>query len=155
MTAKQDSANVLGSPPVVLLALLAGGGLIHLLVPVDVYPGSFPNVVGLPLIAAAIVLFMLSVREFSRQGTPVRGSEPVAVVVASGPYRFSRNPIYLSMLLLEVGIALMVNSVWILAAVALMFAYLSLGVIAREELYLAEKFGDEYLRYKAGVRRWI
>jgi protein-S-isoprenylcysteine O-methyltransferase Ste14 len=129
--------------------------LIHLLVPVDLYPGSFPNAVGLPFIALAITLFMLSVREFSRQGTPVRGSEPAAVVVASGPYRFSRNPIYLSMLLLEVGIALMVNSVWMLLAVALMFAYLSLGVIAREEDYLSRKFGDEYLRYEASVRRWI
>jgi len=153
--ATKDSANVLGSPPLVLLALLAAGGLSHLLLPVDVYPRSFPNVVGLPAIAAAVMLFMLSVREFSRQGTPVRGSEPAAVVVASGPYRFSRNPIYLSMLLLEVGIALMVNSVWMLAAVTLMFAYLSLGVIAREEMYLARKFGDEYLRYKASVRRWL
>jgi len=155
VTAIKDTANVLGSPPVVLLALLAGGGLIHLLVPVDLFSDSFPNVIGLPLIALAIALFMLSVREFSRQGTPVRGSEPAAVVVASGPYRFSRNPIYLSMLLLEVGIALMVNSVWMLAAVALMFAYLSLGVIAREEGYLSRKFGDEYLRYKASVRRWL
>ncbi len=150
-----DSADVLGSPPIVLLALLAAGGLIHLLLPVEVFPGSFPNVVGLPFIAAAIVLFMLSVREFSRHGTPVRGSEPATVVVAGGPYRFSRNPIYLSMLLLEIGIALMLDSAWMLVAVALMFAYLSLGVIAREEGYLARKFGDEYVRYRESVRRWI
>ena len=155
MTAMKDSAKVLGSPPLVLLALLAAGSLAHLFLPVELYSGSFPNVVGLPFIAAAIVLFMLSVREFSRSGTPVRGSEPAAVVVASGPYRFSRNPIYLSMLLLEAGIALMANSAWLLAAVAVMFAYLSLGVIAREEDYLSRKFGDEYLRYKASVRRWI
>jgi protein-S-isoprenylcysteine O-methyltransferase Ste14 len=153
--ATKDSANVLGSPPLVLLALLAAGGLIHLILPVGILPGSFPNAVGLPFIVAAITLFMLSVRAFSRQGTPVRGSEPATAIVASGPYRFSRNPIYLSMLLLEVGIALMVNSVWMLAAVALMFAYLSLGVIAREETYLAHKFGEEYLRYKQSVRRWI
>ena len=155
MTAIKDSANVLGSPPLVLLALLAAGGFGHHLLPVDVYPGSFPNVVGLPFIAAAIVLFILSVREFSRHGTPVRGSEPAAAVVASGPYRFSRNPIYLSMLLLEAGIALMANSAWMLAAAALMFAYLSLGVVAREEGYLSAKFGSEYLLYKASVRRWL
>jgi protein-S-isoprenylcysteine O-methyltransferase Ste14 len=155
VTAIKDTANVLGSPPVVLLALLAGGGLVHLLLPVDLFPDSFPNVIGLPLIALAIALFMLSVREFSRQGTPVRGSEPASVVVASGPYRFSRNPIYLSMLLLEAGIAIMANSAWIMVAILFMFAYLSLGVIAREEIYLVDKFGDEYLRYKASVRRWI
>jgi protein-S-isoprenylcysteine O-methyltransferase Ste14 len=59
------------------------------------------------------------------------------------------------MLLLEAAIALMANSAWLLAAVAVMFAYLSLGVIAREEDYLSRKFGDEYLRYKASVRRWL
>ena len=155
MTATNDSANVVGSPPLVLLALLAGGGLLHLAFPVDLLPDSFPNVIGLPFIVSAIALFMLSVREFSRQGTSVRGSEPASVVVASGPYRFSRNPIYLSMLLLEAGVALMANSAWILAAVAPMFAYLSLGVIVREEGYLSRKFGGEYLRYKTSVRRWI
>ncbi len=155
MTAAKDSANAVGSPPLVLLALLTVGGLIHLLLPVDIFPDSFPNVVGLPFIAAAIALFILSFREFSRHGTPVRGSEPATAVVAGGPYRFSRNPIYLSMLLLETGIALMVDSAWLLAAVALMFIYLSFGVIGREESYLARKFGDEYLDYKASVRRWI
>jgi protein-S-isoprenylcysteine O-methyltransferase Ste14 len=154
MTATRDTANVLGAPPLVLLALLAAGGLGCLILPIDVYPG-FPNVVGLPVIAASILLFMLSRREFSRHGTPISGSQPAVAVVASGPYRFSRNPIYLSMLLLGAGIALLVNSVWMLAAVALMFVYLSLGVIVREEAYLARKFGDEYLRYKASVRRWI
>jgi len=155
MTAIKDTASVLGSPPMVLLALLAGGGLLQLLIPVDLFPDSFPNVIGLPLIVLAIALFMLSVREFSHEGTPVRGSEPASVVVASGPYRFSRNPIYLSMLLLEAGIALMANSAWITVAIPLMFAYLSLGVIAREEIYLTRRFGEEYLHYKASVRRWI
>ena len=138
-----------------LLALLAAGGLIHLIAPVGVLPDALPSAVGLPFIVAAIALFMLSVREFSSHGTPVRGSEPATNVVTSGPYRYSRNPIYLSMLLLEIGIALMVNSVWLLVAVALMVAYLSLGVIAREERYLAGKFGEAYLHYKASVRRWL
>jgi len=153
--ATKDSANVRGAPPLVLLALIAAGGLIHLLAPLAILPDSVPNAVGLLPIAAAIALFMLSVREFSRHNTPVRGSEPVMTIVASGPYRLSRNPIYLSMLVLQVGIALIVNSAWMFAAVAVMFAYLSLGVIAREESYLTGKFGEQYLRYKASVRRWV
>jgi protein-S-isoprenylcysteine O-methyltransferase Ste14 len=151
----RDSANVLGSPPVVLFSSIAVGVLLHLLIPGEALPGFAAWVLGAPLVLAALALFALSAREFGRRGTPVRGTEPVTTVVTTGPYRLSRNPIYLAFVLLQLGIGVSLNSLWLHLTLLSFIAYLSIGVIAREEEYLERKFGDEYLRYKASVRRWI
>ena len=151
----EDHADVVGRPPAVALAALAVGVVLHLVVPVEIAPGLATWVLGIPVAIVSLALFLLSVREFSRHGTPVRGTEPVTTIVATGPYRFSRNPIYLSFVLLQLGIALTVNSVWILLMVIPTLLYLSFGVIAREESYLARKFGDEYRGYRNSVRRWF
>ena len=151
----EDHADVVGRPPAVTLAALATGVVLHLVGPVEIAPELPTWALGIPLAVFSIALFLLSVREFSRHGTPVRGTEPVITIVATGPYRFSRNPIYLSFVLLQLGIALTANSVWILLMVIPTLLYLSFGVIAREEGYLARKFGDEYGGYRNSVRRWL
>jgi len=151
----EDHADVVGRPPAVALAALITGVILHLVVPVEIVPDFATWVVGVPLAVVALALFALALREFRKYGTPVRGTEPVTTIVATGPYRFSRNPIYLSFVLLHLGIAATANSAWILLAVIPTLMYLSFGVIVREEGYLARKFGEQYLRYKASVRRWI
>ena len=75
--------------------------------------------------------------------------------IQTGPYRLSRNPIYLSFTLLELGIGILVNSAWVLGMLIPTVAFISYGVIAREEEYMAAKFGEEYRGYKTDVRRWI
>jgi protein-S-isoprenylcysteine O-methyltransferase Ste14 len=151
----EDHADVVGRPPATALAALAVGVVLHLVVPVEIVPGLATWVLGIPVAIVSLALFLLSVREFSHHGTPVRGTEPVTAIVATGPYRFSRNPIYLSFVQLQLGIALTANSVWILLMVIPTVLYLSFGVIDREESYLARKFGDEYRHYRQSVRRWI
>jgi protein-S-isoprenylcysteine O-methyltransferase Ste14 len=151
----EDHADVVGRPPAVALAALAVGVVLHLVVPVEIVPGLATWVLGIPVAIVSLALFLASVREFSRHGTPVRGTEPVITIVATGPYRFSRNPIYLSFVLLHLGIALTANRLWILLMVIPTLLYLSLGVIAREESYLARKFGNEYGGYRNSVRRWL
>ena len=86
---------------------------------------------------------------------PVPARKPTTAIVRSGPYRFSRNPIYLAYSLLLLGIALWVNSVWLLATLGVAVALMHFFVIRREEEYLERRFGLEYLRYKASVRRWV
>ena len=98
---------------------------------------------------------MLSVREFRKARTPIRTRKPVTVVITTGPYRFSRNPIYLSFTLLQFGLGMWANSTWLVGMLIPALLLMSYGVIAREERYMARKFGDEYLRYRASVRRWI
>jgi len=151
----EDHADVVGRPPAVALAALAVGVVLHLVVPVEIVPGLPTWPLGIPVAIVSLALFLLSVREFSRHGTPVRGTEPVTTIVATGPYRFSRNPIYLSFVLLQLGIALTANSLWILLMVIPTLLYLSFGVIDREESYLSRKFGAEYAGYRNSVRRWL
>lgn len=151
----EDHADVVGRPPAVAAATLGTGVVLHLVVPVEIVPDLPAWVLGIPLAVFSLALFLLSIREFNRHGTPVRGTQPVTSIVSSGPYRFSRNPIYLSFVLFQLGIALTANSAWIVLMVVPLVLYLSFGVIAQEESYLVRKFGQEYLRYKASLRRWI
>ncbi len=103
----------------------------------------------------AIALFSFAVAKFRAAGTPVPASKPTTAIVRTGPYRFSRNPIYLAFSVLQVGIAIWVNSLWLLATLAGALALIHYVVIPREEQYLERRFGAEYLDYKASVRRWL
>ena len=145
---------VLARPPIVYLAsILAGFGL-NAVWPVEVFPRAIKSLGGL-LTLVAVALFVLSVREFRKARTPIRTRKPVTVVITTGPYRFSRNPIYLSFTLLQFGLGMWANSAWLVSMLIPALLLMSYGVIAREERYMARKFGDEYLRYRASVRRWI
>jgi len=142
-------------PPVVYLSAIALGLLLHLVWPLRLAPAA----VGVPLgtIAAlvAVALFLYAVRTLRSADTPVPGNRPTTTIVRTGPFRFSRNPIYLSFSLLLLGVAFLVNSWWLLATLAVAVALMSFVVIPREERYLERRFPSEYLPYKASVRRWL
>ncbi len=87
--------------------------------------------------------------------TELNAYKPTTAIVMRGPFRFSRNPLYLSLTALYIGIATVVNSLWAIVLLPVALVAISRGVIEREERYLERKFGEEYLRYKAKVRRWI
>ncbi|MFL5462086.1 MAG: methyltransferase family protein, partial [Gemmatimonadales bacterium] len=110
---------------------------------------------GALLVLLAIGLFLLSVRTFHAAGTPVPGNQPTTTIVGTGPYHYSRNPIYLAFSLLQFGIALWVNSVWLVVTLVVAVAVMALVVIPREERYLEARFPSEYPSYKASVRRWL
>jgi protein-S-isoprenylcysteine O-methyltransferase Ste14 len=76
-------------------------------------------------------------------------------LVVDGPFRFTRNPLYLSLTLLYSGTALLLNLLWVVLLLPIALVIMQFGVISREERYLEKKFGQEYLRYKTRVRRWI
>lgn len=142
-------------PPLVYLASLVIGVLIQLAMPLPFLPRTLTVALGAPLVVVAIVLFAYSVAKFRAAGTPVPARKPTTVIVRTGPYRFSRNPIYLAFSLFQLGIAIWVNSVWLLATLAGAVALIHSIVIRREEKYLERRFGAEYLDYKAAVRRWL
>jgi protein-S-isoprenylcysteine O-methyltransferase Ste14 len=110
---------------------------------------------GVSLTVVAIALFAYSVATFRAAGTPVPARQPTTVIVRTGPYRFSRNPIYLAFSLLQLGIAIWANSVWLVATLVGAVALIRFVVIPREEQYLERRFGAQYLDYKASVRRWL
>ena len=151
-----DVANLgLVRPPVVFLASIGLGLLVHLFWPVQVLPASVSVPIGVLLVPAAVALFISSVRTFRKAGTPVPGNRPTTIIVRTGPYGFSRNPIYLAFTLFQVGLAAWLNSLGLLVTLLPALALMMLVVVPREERYLEARFPSEYLPYKREVRRWL
>jgi protein-S-isoprenylcysteine O-methyltransferase Ste14 len=151
-----EAANLgLVRPPLVYLCSIALGVILHYAWPIPLLPRNVSPRLGALLVVLAIGLFVIAVRTFRAAGTPVPGNRPTTTIVHTGPYRFSRNPIYLAFSLLQLGIAVWVNSIWpvitLLAAVAVM----SFVVIPKEERYLEARFPSDYSHYKTSVRRWF
>ncbi len=94
-------------------------------------------------------------RRFRRAGTTFDVRKAASVLITDGPYRFSRNPSYVSLTLLYLGIGFLLNNGWILLLVVPVLLVMNLWVVRKEERHLETKFGEDYLRYKAAVRRWL
>src|SRR4051812_11866432 len=141
-------------PPVYLTSIVAGLAL-QVFWRLRLVPPRLNLPLGAAAIVAAIALFITAVRTFRAAGTPVPGNQPTSAIVRTGPYRYSRNPIYLAFSLLQLGIALCVNSLWLLLTLLPAVLLMSLVVIPREEAYLEARFPSEYLPYKKSVRRWF
>jgi len=151
-----DVANLgLARPPVVYLVSIAVGSLLEFAWPLPFLPHALSTPLGILLVVAAVMLFIGSVGRFRAAGTPVPGNKPTTAIVQSGPYRFSRNPIYLAFSLFHLGIAIWINSLWLIATLVAALGVMARVVIPREEQYLERRFGEEYLTYKKSVRRWI
>lgn len=142
-------------PPFVYLGAIGLGLLIHLFWPMPLLRASVSVTIGVVVVLVAGVLFVSAVRTFRKANTPVPGNRTPTVIVRSGPYSFSRNPIYLAFTLFQVGLALLINSLGVLLALLPALALMVLVVIPREERYLQARFPSEYLPYKRTVRRWL
>jgi protein-S-isoprenylcysteine O-methyltransferase Ste14 len=151
-----EVANLgIARPPLVYLAAIVIGSVLEFAWPTAFLPRGFATPLGSALVVAAVILFFYSVGKFRAAGTPVPGNRPTTAIVRTGPYGFSRNPIYVAFSLLQLGIAAWINSLWLIATLIVAIALMTTVVIPREERYLERKFGTEYLEYKARVRRWI
>jgi protein-S-isoprenylcysteine O-methyltransferase Ste14 len=156
MKADRDVPNLgVIRPPLVYLASIALGALMQRVVPLPFLPRTIAVWLGASLVAVAIALLFSAVAKFRAAGTPVPARKPTTVIVRTGPYRFSRNPIYLAFSLLQLGIAIWTNSLWLLATLVGAVALIHYVVVPKEEQYLERKFGTYYLEYKASVRRWL
>jgi protein-S-isoprenylcysteine O-methyltransferase Ste14 len=142
-------------PPLVYLGSIALGVILHFAWPMSLIPRGVTPRFGALVVLLAIGLFLFAVRTFRAAGTPVPGNRPTTTIVRTGPYRLSRNPIYLAFSLLQLGIALWVNSLWLVVTLLAAVAVMSFVVIPREERYLEARFPSEYPLYKASVRRWL
>ena len=150
-----DSPKVIALPPFIYLGGLAAGVVLHLFKPLPFFPENLALPMGVALIVLSILLGATAIRGFVRAETNVDVRKPATRIVVDGPYRFTRNPIYLSMTIFVIGVAIWLNTLWVLIALIPTLLVIQFGVIRREEIYLAKKFGEEYLRYKAKVRRWL
>jgi protein-S-isoprenylcysteine O-methyltransferase Ste14 len=151
----RDVPGVIAPPPLIYLAGLAAGLVLEALLPSASLPGLLRWPLGIVLVVVGLALALSFERAFRRAGTAVEPWKPTTAIVTSGPYRFTRNPAYVGMALAYAGIAILAGALWPFVTLVPTLVVLDRAVIAREERYLARKFGDEYLRYKARVRRWV
>jgi protein-S-isoprenylcysteine O-methyltransferase Ste14 len=157
MAVEPDSAGVRFPPPFLYLGAL----LLGLAAERYVTPGSFGIdwrllvATGALLFVAGAAMMLAAAGLFRRLGTNVPPSQPTTLIATTGPYRWTRNPMYLGMALVYAGIAVGFDGAIALALLPLVLIVIQRQVIAREERYLEAKFGDDYRRYKAEVRRWL
>lgn len=150
-----DTPSILAPPPLIYFAGLVIGLVLDLLWPMPVLPQSLQYSVGLALMAASSVIAVLGFREFARVNTPFDARKATRNIITSGPYRYSRNPLYLSLAMLYAGIAIAIDCIWVMAMLVPVLIVVHYGIILREEAYLERKFPDAYPSYKARVRRWF
>lgn len=144
-------------PPAIYALALAGGFLLGLVRPASIWPGRAleARTVGLLLVVLGLGTGAWAVLTFRAAGTSPNPMRPTKALVRDGPYRFSRNPMYLGLATASAGFALFWNALWPLASVPVAMMLVSRLVIAREERYLEAKFGSDYGDYRAQVRRWL
>src|SRR5262249_56711869 len=103
----------------------------------------------------ALGLFAWAIVTITTAGSNVPTNLPTNTIVESGPYRFTRNPIYLGMFLALIGLAIAFDNLWLLMLLLPFALVIHYGVVAREEIYLERKFGNVYRSYRSRVRRWM
>jgi protein-S-isoprenylcysteine O-methyltransferase Ste14 len=147
--------GVIALPPLILGAAIALGLILNFFWPAKFLARSVAVPLGLLIVAGAITIGILAVREMRSANTPLDVRKVPTRIVTSGVFQRTRNPIYLGMVLLCTGIAFLADSLWLMMIVPLLAVVLQRGVIEPEEFYLEKNFGEDYLRYKEQVRRWI
>src|SRR5260221_12968055 len=148
-----ETSGVVAPPPLLYAVPLAAGLVVQYYRPQPVLPSPLGRLVGIGLVVLGFTAFG-AVTAFRRAGTSPNPWKPTSALVVSGPYRWTRNPMYVGLTLWYLGITAWVNTLWPLLALPLVLLSMHYGVIRREEAYLERQFGEEYRRYKATVRRW-
>lgn len=149
-----ERPQVLVLPPV----LFAGGFVLALLCQRLWEPRHldvFGQGLGVIFAASGVLLLAWAIQEFKKAGTNFQCDQPVTALVTSGPYRYSRNPIYIALNLIYLGLGLLIDNLWVLLLWPFMLILLYYGIVLREEAFLQQKFGTVYTTYCHKVGRWI
>ena len=150
-----DTAGVRFPPPLVYAGGLLAGWLIGRLWPASAFDARGWWLAAIPIGAAGLALIVAALGLFRRAGTDPLPMRPTTTLVFAGPYRFTRNPMYLGMALVYVAAAILLDLPWAFLLLPLVLLVIRTQVIAKEERYLESKFGDAYRAYRARVRRWL
>ncbi len=157
-TNTQDNPGVIAPPPLLYLGGLALGLLLQRFIPLKYLPQTVRGI-GLTLgstgISMGLTVLVTGFRQMNEAQTNINPTHPATTIVTKGPFRYTRNPLYLGMTLIYLGIMFLVNSLWMMFILPVILGLINFGVIAREERYLEGKFGSQYLDYKQRVRRWL
>jgi protein-S-isoprenylcysteine O-methyltransferase Ste14 len=150
-----DLEGVRTPPPVVYLGLIILGIGFQFRWPMSFLSGQISFALGLAVIGLSLILFAWTVRTFLAAKTTLDHRKPTTALISSGPFRFSRNPIYVSMTMFGLGVGVLLDNLWIVLLMLPAVLMIRFFVISKEEAFMESKFGADYLRYKSSVRRWL
>lgn len=144
-------------PPIIFFALILIGFIVQWLFPLDLMFNNWPTrlIIALPLFIASGLIAINALIIMKKSKTAINFNNPTTKFIVEGSFRYTRNPLYLSLLLVMTCIAIVANSAWHLIAFIILFLFFNFGIVVREEQYLEICFGAEYIQYKNKVRRWI
>src|SRR5215210_6824296 len=145
---ERDDPSMVVPPPLIYLGPLVLGLLLNRQLPAPFLPRRVARILGLSLLGGWALLGGWFFRTMHRAGAPIRTDKPVPGLATDGPFRYTRNPGYLSLAMFYAGIASLANALWAILLLPATLLVTQRGVIEREEHYLERKFGEEYLRYK-------
>src|SRR2546428_12167077 len=152
-----DVAGVIALPPLIFLGFLAAAAVLEAIMPLPVLLAHSlaRYLLGAVLAVGGFVMIAAGTRRFVAAGTNIPPTLPTTALVVDGIYGRTRNPLYLGLILIYLGLGVAAGSLWAIGLVAPLLWVINVGVVKREERYLERKFGDAYRAYKARVRRWI
>ena len=150
-----DNPGIKVPPPLIYLLPLLLGLILHTKAHLPILPNSVVRMVGWPLIGCGVLIGSWWRKTMRDADAPVRTDRPVPRLTTAGPFGYSRNPAYLSLAMIYAGTAALRNSLWAMLFLPLVLYVIQREVIRREERYLERTFEEEYLAYKARVRRWV
>ena len=153
--APDDNPGVVIFPPLLFVICVVVGSIAYFIRPYRWNLSPWFRLAGCALVPAAIAFALWAQRIMRAAGTNIRPDQPATAIVSEGPFVFTRNPLYLTLLALYAGIGIALASTTFLAVIVPLALVLHFGVVLREERYLEAKFGDVYRDYKSRVRRWI
>jgi protein-S-isoprenylcysteine O-methyltransferase Ste14 len=155
MAIQPDNSGVRFPPPLLYVAGLLAGWLLERRYPLASLPRNISIAAGIVLVVAGVLVARSAARSMWAANTSMIPVRPTTAIVSDGVYRFTRNPMYVSLVAIYVGIALLIRAPWAFLLLPLVILAVDRLVIAKEERYLETKFGEPYLAYKNRVRRWI
>ena len=151
----KDTPSVISYPPMVFLGALGAGWLLNWLFPLPPHVSLLWYVAGRILSLCGTSLGLWGVYALHRAGTHVRPELPVTALVTDGPFRYSRNPLYVALTTIYVATIFYTGMWWLAVTLVPALAFVHWKIVMREEQYLESRFGENYRAYKARVRRWI
>ena len=155
MSESPDNAGVRIPPPLLYAAVVVVGWLLDGLRSLRIGAGAFRSVLAWLLVAISLSLVISARGLFWRKNTSVLPIRPATTLVVTGPYRFTRNPMYLGLAILTIALGLFLNTWWPIILIVPTLIIIDRFVIAREERYLHRRFGADYATYTRRVRRWF
>lgn len=155
MATSADNPGVVARPPLLYAVAFVIVLLLRWFAPMRIFDPAVALWLGLAFVASGIGIAIWGRRTMQAAGTNIDPSRPTTAIVDSGPFRYSRNPLYLALTLLYLGLSLAFNTWWCIVVLVPLLIIMHRGVVLREERYLAQKFGERYRQYRSRVRRYL